>query len=147
MCWTHNWEAVKSVKELKTNNGENEFEFSSWEYEDSLKFSDKTREMWNTCSTTTPLRNTTILSALRTVESRCATTTTVLPAIRESRAACRPEALQLKYKQSRSGKLHVHDIHTWTTFSLSVSKAEVASSRRRILENIKFREFHRKNLF
>ena len=46
------------------------------------------RASWLPCSATAPRRKTTILSAPRMVESRCATTSTVRPVISESSADC-----------------------------------------------------------
>mmetsp|Transcript_66118 Transcript_66118/g.162771 ORF Transcript_66118/g.162771 Transcript_66118/m.162771 type:complete len:175 (+) Transcript_66118:114-638(+) len=60
------------------------------------------------CSTTSPFLKHTMLSALRIVERRCATTITVRPFMRLSRALC-------------------------TIFSLALSSALVASSSSRIL--------------
>mmetsp|Transcript_98607 Transcript_98607/g.147801 ORF Transcript_98607/g.147801 Transcript_98607/m.147801 type:complete len:173 (-) Transcript_98607:1840-2358(-) len=62
---------------------------------------------WRPCSAICPARNTMMLSALRIVDSRCATTTVVRSCMSPSRA-------------------------DWTSFSLVASSAEVASSRRRM---------------
>mmetsp|Transcript_16900 Transcript_16900/g.40834 ORF Transcript_16900/g.40834 Transcript_16900/m.40834 type:complete len:193 (-) Transcript_16900:1711-2289(-) len=63
------------------------------------------------CSTTLPPCTTEMMSALRMVERRCATTTQVRPTMRRSSASC-------------------------TSFSLSASSELVASSSRRILGSL-----------
>mmetsp|Transcript_73984 Transcript_73984/g.173690 ORF Transcript_73984/g.173690 Transcript_73984/m.173690 type:complete len:97 (-) Transcript_73984:1525-1815(-) len=66
---------------------------------------------WVPCSTILPLYTTAMMSALRMVLRRWATTTQVRPTIRRSRASC-------------------------TSFSLSASNELVASSRSKILGSL-----------